>query len=159
MKRYMMCVRVLLLAGTLASCGGGGGDGDSGSPPTPASATPTPTPIPTGPSTTGGAWSAPVSLPIVTIHMLALPDGKVLPWRNPRTPPRAGGRVARAGEPADRDHPHAGLAGRKGARLEQPPYPAQGWKNPRAPVGSLGGPAGARGSCKPLRQHLLLRAP
>ena len=100
MKRYMMCVRVLLLAGTLASCGGGGGDGDSGSPPTPASATPTPTPIPTGPYTTGGAWSAPVSLPIVTIHMLALPDGKVLAWSNPRTPPKDGRTPVRLWDPS-----------------------------------------------------------
>src|SRR5262245_50929262 len=106
MKRYMMCVRVLLLAGTLASCGGGGGDGDSGRPtggitptPTPTTPTPTPTPAPTGAATVG-AWSAPVSLPIVTIHMQALADGKVLAWGNPSTPPTDGRAPVRLWDPS-----------------------------------------------------------
>jgi len=50
MKRCMGCVWVLLLAGTLVSCGGGGGDGGSPSGTAPA-ATQTPTPTPTTTST------------------------------------------------------------------------------------------------------------
>ena len=99
MKRYMMCAWVVLLAGMLASCGGGGGDVDSGGPSGGTTAT-TPAPIPTGPATTLGAWSAPVSLPIVTIHMLALPDGKVLAWSNPRTPPKDGRTPVRLWDPS-----------------------------------------------------------
>ena len=34
-----------------------------------------------------GLWSAPVDLPIVAIHMHLLPDGNVLAWGKPETPP------------------------------------------------------------------------
>src|SRR5687767_4910447 len=53
----------------------------------------------TGPSTVG-EWSAPVSLPIVTIHMQVLPDGKVLGWGNPGTRPKDGGAPVRLWDPS-----------------------------------------------------------
>jgi len=47
-----------------------------------------------------GQWSGLVSLPIVPIHMSLLPDGSVLAWGNPATPPSDGGSQVRVWDPA-----------------------------------------------------------
>jgi hypothetical protein len=46
-----------------------------------------------------GQWSGPVSLPIVPIHLHLLPDGSVLAWGNPGTPPNDGGAQERVWDP------------------------------------------------------------
>src|ERR1051326_7115223 len=66
MKRCMRCVWVLLLAGTLVSCGGGGGGGGGPSatppsapqppPPTPTTTPPPPPPPPPPPAATPGRF-------------------------------------------------------------------------------------------------------
>jgi galactose oxidase-like protein/Big-like domain-containing protein/glyoxal oxidase-like protein/Kelch motif protein len=46
-----------------------------------------------------GQWSGRVGLPIVAIHMHLLPDGSLLAWGNPDTPPADGGAAARVWNP------------------------------------------------------------
>jgi hypothetical protein len=46
-----------------------------------------------------GQWSGLVGLPIVPIHMHLLPDGSVLAWGNPATPPSDGGSQERVWDP------------------------------------------------------------
>lgn len=43
----------------------------------------------TGPAV-AGQWSAKIGLPVVAIHMQVLPDGNVLAWGKPETPPNDG---------------------------------------------------------------------
>jgi WD40 repeat protein len=47
-----------------------------------------------------GQWSGLVSLPIVPIHMSLLPDGSVLAWGNPATPPSDAGSQVRVWDPS-----------------------------------------------------------
>lgn len=47
-----------------------------------------------------GQWSGPVSLPVVAIHMQLLPDGKVLAWGKPETPPIDGRAPVRLFDPS-----------------------------------------------------------
>jgi WD40 repeat protein len=49
---------------------------------------------------TVGQWSGLISLPIVPIHMSLLPDGTVLAWGNPATPPSDGGAQERVWDPS-----------------------------------------------------------
>jgi galactose oxidase-like protein/glyoxal oxidase-like protein len=53
----------------------------------------------TDPRAVVGEWAGPVSLPIVPIHMHLLPDGTVLAWGNPNTPPSDGGAQERVWDP------------------------------------------------------------
>jgi hypothetical protein len=50
-------------------------------------------------SNSPGQWSGLVGLPIVPIHMHLLPDGSVLAWGNPSTPPSDGGAQERVWDP------------------------------------------------------------
>jgi hypothetical protein len=60
----------------------------------PATATPG-----TDPRAVVGEWGGPVSLPIVAVHMHLLPDGAVLAWGHPSTPPLDGGAKVRVWDP------------------------------------------------------------
>jgi hypothetical protein len=50
-------------------------------------------------SATVGAWSAPVSIPVVAIHLQLLPDGNVVAWGKPETPPTDGRGPVRLWDP------------------------------------------------------------
>jgi hypothetical protein len=58
-----------------------------------------PPPPPTDPRAVVGEWTGPINMPIVAVHMSLLPDGAVLAWGHPSTPPLDGGAKVRVWDP------------------------------------------------------------